>query len=90
VLGGEAGPAAELLGRAEAADVADLGHEDGGDDLADSGQGEEGPIAGVGLELGVDVRVEFGDRSFVDVEQVAQRVEPHGISLGEFEAVQLA
>jgi hypothetical protein len=75
VLGGEPGPAAELLGRGEAGDVADLGHEDGGDDLAHPGQRHGGLIAGVGLELGVDVRVELGDGPLVDVEQVAQRVD---------------
>jgi hypothetical protein len=37
----------------------------------------------------VDVRVELGDRRLVAVEQVAQRVEAHGIGLGELETVEL-
>jgi hypothetical protein len=57
--------------------------------LAHSGQGHEGPIARVGLELGVDVGVELGNGVLVDVEQVAQGIEAHGIGLGELETVEL-
>ena len=89
VLGGEPRPGAELLGRVEAADVADLGHEDGGDDLAHPGQGHEGPIFGMTLELGVDAPVELGDGAGIDLEQVAQRVESQRVGLGELETVEL-
>ena len=57
--------------------------------LPTPGERHEGPIAGVGLELGVDVRVELGDGRLVDVEEVAQRVEAHGVGLGELETVEL-
>ena len=89
MLGGEPSPRAQFLGRIEAGDVTDLGHEDGGDDLAHPGQRHDGLIAEVGLELAVDVRVELGDRMLVDVEEVAQRVEAQGIGLGEFESARV-
>ena len=57
--------------------------------LPTPGKRHDGPIAGVGFELGVDVRVELGDGRLVDIEQMAQRVEAHGIGLGELETVEL-
>jgi hypothetical protein len=47
VLGGELGPAGELLGRLEATDVADLGEEDGAEHLADPGRAHKSAMARV-------------------------------------------
>src|SRR5262249_38807971 len=42
---GEPGPAAQLLGAAEPADVADLGHDDRAEDPTDARQLADGPVA---------------------------------------------
>src|SRR5271166_7209481 len=76
VLGGEPGPRAELLGALEAGDVADLGHEDGGQDLADAWELQEGPVAWVVLQLFVHIAVEHGDLTVVELQEVPEGLDP--------------
>src|SRR5271166_241548 len=89
VLGGEPGPRAELLGALEAGDVADLAHEDGGQDLADAWELQEGPVAWVVLQLFVHIAVEHGDLTVVELQEVPEGLDPDRVGHREIQAVQL-
>jgi hypothetical protein len=69
-LGGQPRPGTQLAGRWEAGDVADLGHQRHGGELADPGQGHERLDARVGLGAGAQVSLQPGDDR---VERVDER-----------------
>jgi hypothetical protein len=89
VFGRKAGPAAELLGRVEPADVADLGHEDGPEDLAHPRQAHQSLIARIGLQAVMELGVDLGDLAFDVCEQVTERSEAQRVGLGQLEGVEL-
>ena len=74
-LGGHARPAAQVPGRGEAADIADLGHEDGRL-YRHPVQGLDGPVATVVRQLVVDLPLDHGDLAVEDLQEAAQRLDP--------------
>ena len=89
VLRGEPRPAAERLRRVETADVADLGHEDRGEDVTDTVDGLDGVVAGVVAEDEVDVAVQKADLALVDLDQVSEHGDAVEVGVGELERVEL-
>jgi hypothetical protein len=75
VAGGEPGPRTQRLRVSEPRDVADLGHHDRRDHFPHARDG-------------VDLPLEHGDLSVVDLDQVAQRVDPHHVRLRQIQLVQ--
>ena len=85
---GEPGPAAEVAGRGEPRDIADLGHEDRGQHRADAGNGLDGVVAEVAGEIRGGLFFEQGDLAVGVIDQVAQGLDAHPVGLGEVHLVE--
>jgi hypothetical protein len=89
VAGGEAGPGAQRLRRAETADVADLGAEDGGHRAPDAVEGLGSLIALVGAQALVDQALEDRHLPVVELDQVADGLDADAVGLGELHGVEV-
>ena len=67
----EPGPAAQPVSSAEPADIADLGHENGGLDRPDPVQGLDGPITPMVPQSVVDLPLDHGDLPVEDLDQIS-------------------
>src|SRR5437879_1992194 len=76
MLGGHPSPRAQLTGPGEAGDVTDLGHEDGGQGVADTVELLDGPVAMVVAQPAVDLPLEEVDLLVEDGDEIPQRLHP--------------
>ncbi len=83
VAWGEASPAAQLTRTREAGDVADLGHEDGGQHGAHPTDGLDGPVTVVVVEGSGNASLEHGHLPVDDLDDVAQGLDPGGVGGAE-------
>src|SRR5215216_2047765 len=82
------GPRAQPPRVVEAADITDLGDEHGGQDGTDAAQRLDRLVAGMTLQPAVDARIALADLAVIQLDQVAQRLDPIDVHVAEAQLVQ--
>jgi len=82
------GPRAQPPRVVEPADVTDLGDEHGGEDGTDTAQRLDRLVAGMPLQPAVDAGVALTDLPVIQLDQVAQRLDPIDVNVAQLQFVQ--
>jgi hypothetical protein len=77
-----------MPGGGEPMHVADLSDQDGGGDRPDAVQGLDGVVAGIVFEPAGDLPFDHSQLAVVDLQQVAQRLDPQPVGTREFHGVE--